>query len=306
MTGTWEDDAVAATTLMLTKYHGLGNDFLVLVDPERSAPYDAATVAAVCDRHRGIGADGVLRLSLPRAGGDVAMELRNADGSEAETSGNGLRCAILAAAHAGMLPPGAFAGAAVAVETKAGPALGRLLRSGSADGPGSAGPVAEVSVAMGEAVVEVVDPSPVVECRALHVDVGNPHLVLLADVAVDLDLAAVGPMLEGSRPGGINVEVVRLRGCELDLVVWERGAGLTLACGTGSCAAAAAARAQGRAGDRVVVHNPGGDLAVELSGPRHRPSVTLVGPACRIGEVRVDLEVLSPPARVASAAEAPA
>lgn len=275
------------TTVTLTKYHGLGNDFLVLVDWERTGPYDEAVVAALCDRHRGIGADGVLRLSRPGPGADVRMELRNADGGEAETSGNGLRCALLAAAHAGLLSTEAFVGGAVTVETKGGPALGRLLVDESRPGA-----LADVSVAMGEAAVEEAAEAPFASCRALRVDVGNPHLVLVDDGSAGVDLAVVGAELEASRPGGTNVELVRAEGGDLDLVVWERGVGLTLACGSGSCAAAAATRALGLAGDRVVVRNPGGVLIVDLEGPRRRPRVTLTGPACRVGEVVVDLDEL--------------
>lgn len=275
------------TTVAFTKYHGLGNDFLVLVDWERTGPYDEVVVAALCDRHRGIGADGVLRLSRPGPGADLRMELRNADGGEAETSGNGLRCALLAAAHAGLLPADAFGGSAVHVETKGGPSTGRLLVDESRPGA-----LADVSVAMGEATVDGAGRAPFAGCRTLRVDVGNPHLVLVDDGTATVDLAVVGAELEASRPGGTNVELVRLAGGVIDLVVWERGVGLTLACGSGSCAAAAAARALGLVGDRVAVRNPGGVLTVDLDGPAERPRVILTGPACRVGEVIVDLDEL--------------
>lgn len=275
-------------TTTLTKYHGLGNDFLVLVDPDRSSPYDERVVTALCDRHRGIGADGVLRLSRPASGGGLRMELRNADGGLAETSGNGLRCALLAAAHAGILPPEALGGVPVAVETMAGVVRGRVLAGG---GPLSS--CSQVSVEMGPVAVGELPASPLPGRRAWEADVGNPHLVLIGDELGDVDLATVGPQLEASRPQGTNVELVVAGGDEVRLVVWERGAGLTLACGSGSCAAAAAAREAGLVGDRVVVHNPGGDLLVELAGPPGRPEATLTGPACRVGRVEVDLEELA-------------
>lgn len=275
-------------TTTLTKYHGLGNDFLVLVDPDRSTTYDERTVAALCDRHRGIGADGVLRLSRPTSGGGLRMELRNADGGVAETSGNGLRCALLAAAHAGLLPATALEGEPVAVETMAGTVAGRVLVGG-----GGLSGRAEVSVAMGTVTVDALEVSPLSGRRAWEADAGNPHLVLVGDGLSDVDLATVGPRLEASRPEGTNVElVVVLARDEVRLVVWERGAGLTLACGSGSCASAAAARSAGLVGDRVVVHNPGGDLLVELAGSPGRPEATLTGPACRVGRVEVDIDEL--------------
>jgi diaminopimelate epimerase len=287
----WEDDTV--TTLALAKYHGLGNDFLILVDWEATAPYDEALVSALCDRHRGIGADGVLRLSRPVAGGDVRMELRNADGGEAATSGNGLRCAVLASAHAGLVPKERLEGS-VTIETKGGLAFGRLL-SGS-----SPGPVGEVAISMGVAAISSADGLvPFSGWRALRVDVGNPHLVLLGEAGASLDLAEVGPDLEASVAGGTNVEAVVVRDGHLELVVWERGVGLTLACGSGSCAAAAAARSLGLVSDRVVVSNPGGQLVVELDGPATEPRVVLSGPACRVGEIVVD------PAELAVAVGAP-
>lgn len=279
-----------ATTL--TKYHGLGNDFLVLVEPESSAAFEPAAVVALCDRHHGFGADGVLRLSR-RLGGGLRMELRNADGGEAETSGNGLRCAVLAAAHAGLLPSAALGGAPFTVETAAGPSLARLL------GDGRPGALASVAVAMGTATVAPAEadlpvPDRLEGSTARRVAVGNPHLVLLVDELDEVDLAVAGPPLEASVAGGCNVELVRpsAAGGVLSLAVWERGVGLTKACGSGSCAAAAVARSLGLAGDRVVVANPGGELLVELTGPAEAPSVTLTGPACRIGTVSADLDEL--------------
>lgn len=282
-------DPVATTTLTLTKYHGLGNDFLVVDDRDRTGRFDATLVAALCERHRGIGADGVLRLSAPAGPGAFAMELRNADGGVAETSGNGLRCAVLAAAHAGLLGSAGLEGGDIAVETLAGVVRARLAGTR----PSVLGAEAEIRVEMGVAVVEDLEHSPLPGRRASTVDVGNPHLVLLGERMDDVDLGVLGPALEASRALGTNVEVAAERDGELDLVVWERGAGLTLACGSGSCAVAAAARARGIVGDWVVVNNPGGPLVVEATGPdRHRPLVSLTGPARRVGKVVIDTEDL--------------
>lgn len=276
----------------LAKYHGLGNDFLVLFDAERSLPFTAALAAALCERHRGVGADGLLRISSAHHGAAFAMELRNADGGVAETSGNGLRCAVLAAVHAGLVPAGQ-----VLVETLAGTARATV-------GVGVDGAVpaeAEVRVEMGTVRVGDEVASPLQGRRARLVDVGNPHLVLVGDSLTGVDLATTGPALEASRPGGVNVELIAA-GVErdsLDLAVWERGAGLTQACGSGSCAAAAAARAWGIVGDRVAVRNPGGTLVVELSGADPlQPSAALSGPARRVAQVLVEVDDLLEAAEV--------
>ncbi|HUZ20869.1 MAG TPA: diaminopimelate epimerase [Acidimicrobiales bacterium] len=279
-------------TVALAKYHGLGNDFLVLFDAERSLPFTAELAVALCERHRGVGADGLLRISSGRHGASFAMELRNADGGVAETSGNGLRCAVLAAVHAGLVPAGE-----VLVETFAGTA-----RAAIGAGAGGVVPVeAEVRVEMGVARVGDEVASPLDGVRARLVDVGNPHLVLVGDSLADVDLATSGPVLEASRPGGVNVEFVVAGPARdsLELVVWERGAGLTEACGSGSCAAAAVARAVGIVGDRVVVRNPGGTLVVELTGAEVlQPSVALRGPARRVARVLVELDDLLESAEV--------
>lgn len=288
------------------KYHGLGNDFLVLVDWERRVRFDASLARAACDRHRGLGADGLLRLSAPLGAGAVHMEVRNADGSVAETSGNGLRCAALAAVHEGLV-----SGPELGIETLAGISS---VRVALADAPGGAevrvqiapmvvGPeLAASGLSLGERAVGLPGgpgaPAALGDRRARRVSIGNPHLVIYgtgpdAAAPLPIDLAWLGPALEAGVPGGVNVEVVTAPGRDkLVLEVWERGAGLTLACGTGSCAAAAACRAAGLVGDSVEVANPGGTLHVELSGELLAPSAVLTGPAQRIA--RASLEDAAP------------
>ncbi len=149
---------------------------------------------------------------------------------------------------------------------------------------------AEIRVEMGQIHIDVTE-TPLPGKRAYRADVGNPHLVLLGDRTDDVDLALSGPGLEAAWPGGQNVEVIAMKGrSEIDLVVFERGAGLTEACGSGSVAAAAAARLEGSAGDEVTVHNPGGDLGVELAGSDPKsPLAWLTGPARRVAEIEVRL-----------------
>jgi diaminopimelate epimerase len=257
-------------------------------------------VRALCDRHTGVGADGVLVLRVARSGGEVRMELRNADGGRAETSGNGLRCLALAAVDAGLV-----SGPEVVVETDAGV---RRARLGHRAGPGSA----DVSVEMGEVKVARSDPvadvalpgSRALPWPAWSVDAGNPHLVLLAPSLEGVAITAIGPALEKQRPGGQNVEFATYepeKG-ELSLIVWERGAGVTLACGSGSVAAAAAFHSAGISPARVRVNNPGGTAEVILSGADPLAvTAELDGPVHRIARFELDPAELGESARSVAA-----
>lgn len=263
--------------LRLTKYQGLGNDFLVALwaDNPGMEP-DPAVARALCDRHLGVGADGLIHGLVP--GGDVAdvhMVLLNADGSEAEISGNGIRClgqAVLR--HTGRSEGD------VTVETVGGTRELRTVR-GDVDGElwmrvdmGRPGPGPE----LGEAAASY--PAR----RRATVDVGNPHLVLLVDDPAAVDLETDGPQLEAGFPDGINVHVVAPAGADaLDLRVWERGVGMTRACGSGAVAAAAAAHDWGLVGDRVQVRMPGGTATVELDDR----GAHLTGPSTFVAEVIV-------------------
>ena len=241
-----------ARTLALTKHHGLGNDFLVLLDTsDRYADAHAAMAVALCERRTGIGADGLIRL-----GPDLRMHLHNADGSRAEMSGNGIRCLAQA-----IFDQGVHGGPEVEIVTDAGAKWVRTNFNGS------------YTVDMGPAKI-----TDVQDGRA-EVDTGNPHLVLVVDDLEGFDLEGVG-----AEHPDVNVEIIRLDGAgRIAMRVHERGAGITQACGTGSCAIAAASRAWGFTGDRVTVHNPGGDLRVDLDGD----TAVLTGPAVYIGRVEV-------------------
>ena len=252
----------------LTKHHGLGNDFLVSLD----APIDAEVARAACDRRTGLGADGLIHLDRASR----RFTLRNADGSLAEVSGNGLRCLGQALA----LDRGVDE-LAETVQTPAGP---RRL----AVRPGGAPHTALVDVDMGD--VEVIELG---EGRA-RLSLGNPHLVLAVP-----DVAEVDPAVEGPRHGGdVNVELISpaeavdtaasgraidtaASGRAIDMVVWERGVGVTQACGSGACAAAFAARAWGMAGSQVEVRMPGGSAGVRLDGAH----AVLSGPAVLVAKI---------------------
>lgn len=267
----------------LSKLHGLGNDFLVLLEDGAGAPVpadeagQAELARRLCDRHRGIGSDGLIVGARPGPNDDVdvVMHLHNADGSRAEMSGNGIRCL----AHAVVRARGERAGTVVAA-TDAG--LRTLVVA-----PGGHDGEALVRVGMGTVASGPAVPPDVVErlggARHATVDVGNPHLVVLVDDPLAVDLAAEGPPLEAAFPAGVNVEFVAPTADGLVLTVWERGAGITEACGTGACAATAAAHRWGVVGERAEVRMPGGVATVELDGDE----ITLVGPSEHIADVEV-------------------
>jgi diaminopimelate epimerase len=260
--------------MRLTKHHGLGNDFLVLVDLDGNRPVTTDEVVALCDRRTGVGADGFIRVTRsPGGDADVDMQLLNADGSPAEMSGNGIRCLAQAVFGSGLFDP-----PRLRVRTDAG------LRTVTA--------VEEVSprehritVDMGEAKVGDDEPEWVEGAilRAARVDLGNPHLVL--HTAPDgPDVAEIGERVNDLTPGGVNVELIRPGAAPglLEMTVYERGVGVTLACGTGACAAAAAAHAWELATDRSTVRMPGGDVEVQLGD-----SVLLTGPAVSVAALEV-------------------
>ena len=254
--------------LTMSKHEGAGNDFLIMVDLDDHVQLRSDEVERLCDRHRGIGADGVITVTSGTGGGDVTMRLANADGSAAEISGNGLRCLVHEVVRSGVVASGAFS-----VMTAAG------LREVNCAEPD--GVRAWTSADMGTLEVLSVDAA----ARRVEVSVGNPHLVIVVDDLEAIDVVAEGTALQGHRVGGINVEWIRPDGeGGLELKVFERGVGPTLACGSGSCAAALAARELGLVGNEVLVRNPGGTLEVALEGRI----------ATLSGEVRVIADLLVP------------
>ena len=206
------------SSLRFTKHHGSGNDFLVILEPA-GKDLIADEVRALCERHRGIGADGLIVGRPGTNGADLEMILSNADGSPAEMSGNGIRCLVQAAVANGMTTAGT-----VLVDTGAG--RRRVEYREVANGLGYA------EVDMGAVVVGDDLPlderpaalaGPGTTSRACAVNVGNPHIVLLA-LEDGPDLREVGPLIESAVDGGVNVEVVReCDGSAVDIEVWERG-----------------------------------------------------------------------------------
>ncbi|MHB8878645.1 MAG: diaminopimelate epimerase [Myxococcaceae bacterium] len=258
------------------KYQGLGNDFVVLDRRGSGRDIDAAASRRLCDRRLGVGADGVLAL-LPSKLAVARMVVHNADGSVAEMCGNGIRCAVkYLVDHGGEKPP------RLAVETGAGVLWCEVSYAG--------GEARSVQVSMGPARLEAPNLPPggpfvarelpgAFGLRGTAVNLGNPHLVFLD---ADPERAGeLGPSLERSPlfAERTNVELCRLGPDGLTVAVWERGVGLTQACGTGACAAAVAAAVQKRApfGTWLKVTLPGGPLEVRVA--EDLSSVELRGPA---------------------------
>jgi diaminopimelate epimerase len=268
--------------LLLTKHHGLGNEFLVVLDENnvRLPTIDGALARRLCDRSSGPGADGLIwGERSPSAGDvDVMMHLYNSDGSRAELSGNGLRCLAQAVAaarddHALHLTVGTDAGTRSAI-VDAGDDLQSVW----------------VTVEMGHAAAGPAVPEEVaarVGGRHRSVDVGNPHLVVVVDDPAGIDLATEGPWIEAWFEAGINVEYITVTAPDtLRLTVWERGAGITQACGTGACAAVVAAHEWGLVGTEVQVAMPGGTAEVVLGRSFDDP-ITLAGPTSLIATIEL-------------------
>jgi diaminopimelate epimerase len=292
--------------MRFAKYHGLGNDFLV-VDLRAASAADAAAVQApdkviaLCDRQFGVGGDGVLAI-LPAENADARMRVLNSDGSEAEMCGNGLRCVVKELHDRGGLRK-----PELAIDTGA----GRLSCAIDAIG----GVARTVTVAMGkprlvrgeipmtgpagercvEQPLAIAGATRPITCVAM----GNPHAVAFVgsrDEAFEL-ARTVGTLVEHHAwfPNRTNAEFahVKSRG-EIDLVVWERGCGITLACGTGACATAVAAVVTGRAdeGQSIRVNLPGGTL--EITVQEGLGGVAMKGPAVHVFDGELDLARLQP------------
>lgn len=268
-----------SSKLPFIKMHGLGNDY-VYIDcfftpaAEIVLNTDLPTLARrISDRHTGIGSDGLVLILPPeKAETDAVMRIFNADGTEAEMCGNAIRCIGKYLYESGRCRRGT-----IRIQTIAGL---RTLRLHTAEGK-----VERVEVEMGKATVRfdelMINYRPV---AFVSVNMGNPHIVLFPETHVaTMSLTPLGPTLETHPhfPAGTNVEFVSVRNRkEIDMRVWERGSGETMACGTGACAAAVAAAALARIEDSVTVHLRGGDLQIQYNPQTHE--VTMTGTATEV------------------------
>ena len=232
--------------MKLIKSHALGNDFLLIDGAEIKSDRDVSDLArVVCERHRGIGADGLLIFT--RSESQVSMRLLNADGSPSEISGNGLRCLAAWLAHTG-------ATGEIVVDTDAGRKRLRLLER--------FGNRYTFSAAMGQPEQIALESIPVngVDVEAITLRVGNPQCVVLGAVTIArLQTLASALAVHPRFPEGTNVELATVEAPDrVRILIWERGVGPTEASGTGACAAAVAAIAYRGASREVAVHSPGG------------------------------------------------
>ncbi|MGS1017835.1 diaminopimelate epimerase [Allosphingosinicella humi] len=258
------------------KMHGLGNDFVIFDAREEPLAMSAARARAIADRKTGIGCDQLIVVE-PSDVADLRMRIFNADGSEVEACGNASRCVAV------------LAGGDARIETAGG------IISGSGDG-------ARATVDMGEPRFDWQDIplAYAMDTAAMPVgwedlgdpaavNVGNPHVIFFVADANAVDLARLGPMIEDDPlfPSRVNVNVASLEDGAIRLRVWERGAGLTLACGTGACATAVAAIRRHLVQSPVEVRLPGGSLTIDWAPGR---PILMSGPATHVFTGEIDLE----------------
>lgn len=277
--------------LTFSKYHGIGNDFVMLADPDDRLSLDPGTVKQLCDRRFGIGADGVIRVAPAQAGGDLFMDYVNSDGSIGEMCGNGIRCLAVFARDEGITTA-----TELKVETRSGLKAVTVLDDG------------RVRVDMGAPIFEPARiPAKADGDDALHahidlddqrvnaalVSMGNPHAVIFADDPSTAPVTSIGPAIEKHPmfPNGTNVEFIRVDAPDhVTMRVWERGSGETLACGTGAAAVGVVARLLGDARDELTVALPGGDLTIEWSGSlTEEQPVYMTGPVVRSFTGRIEI-----------------
>jgi diaminopimelate epimerase len=266
--------------LSFTKMHGTGNDF-VLLDARALPEHDWPALArAMCDRHFGVGADGMI-LILHGERAPFRMRIFNPDGSEAEMCGNGIRCFARYLVEHGLAGAGT-----VQVETLAGlkrldiDTDGRTFRSVAVGMGAPRLRPEEIPVLLpGDRILEHPLTIDGWDLRITAVSMGNPHAVAFVDDVTQFPLEWIGPQVEHHPlfPARVNFEVATIRSPrQVAMRVWERGAGLTLACGTGACATVVAGRLLGRLEPEVEVHVPGGVLTIRWDG---EGEVVLRGPA---------------------------
>ena len=276
--------------MKFTKMHGLGNDYVYINGFAETVGDPPSVSKKVADRHFGIGSDGLI-LILPSDKADVRMRIFNADGSEGEMCGNGIRCVAKYSFDHGLTKNNPMR-----VETGRG-VLTLDLKLG-------AGKVQEVTVNMGQPVLDLpripVDPGKVIKGSREHeyglsinqgneliecvfVNIGNPHAVIFTDSVVKVPLEMIGPVVENHKafPKRTNAHWVQVRNRgDVIMRTWERGSGITWACGTGASSVCVAGVLTGRTDRKIVAHLPGGDLNLEWRESDN--NVYMTGPATEV------------------------
>ena len=271
--------------MRFTKMHGIGNDYAYVSTFDQPGPADPSALAtAISDRHFGVGSDGLI-LITPSEKADARMRMFNADGSESEMCGNVVRCVAKYIFDRGIAPR-----PRVTVETGRG-VLNLDIES-------TAGRARRVRVDMGRPILTAAEiptalpGDPVVdaplsaagrELQVTCVSMGNPHALIYVDAVDEYPVEAVGAAIERhpAFPRRINAHFIQIFGPgEVKMRTWERGSGVTLACGTGACAVAVAGVLSGRTGRKLLAHLPGGDL--DLEWPADDASIFMTGPAVEV------------------------
>lgn len=284
-------------SITFSKFEATGNDFILILDLDDELDLAGAPARTLCDRWLGVGGDGVIRVTRGSGEALYGMRLTNADGTGAQMSGNGMRCTVAFLAARGLVRE---------PETDVWTPSGIKHVSARFEN----GVVTQATVSMGEpafarAAIPMRGPAwesfldqpfdiAGTSVKASAVSMGNPHLVLFLDEDPErYHVAHTGAALEHHElfPEGTNVEFARVRegGADIDVRVWERGVGETLACGTGACAVAVAANESGRSPAQVIVHYPGGDLRVTRAPDG---GVLLSGAVSHVFDGTVDLSAL--------------
>lgn len=281
-------------TLAFSKLHGLGNDFIVIDAIHQQLPnQDVSTIAqALCDRHFGIGADGLILIETSTHS-DLKMRIINSDGSEPQMCGNGIRCLARFAYENNLIDKEVFS-----VETLAGVIVPAVILTN--------GVVTAIEVDMGPPFLKNAEipilgtptnstlNTPITVDGQLFnittVSMGNPHAVVFIDRPEDIDIETIGPKFEHHSlfPERTNTEFVRIESrTEATMRVWERGAGETLACGTGACAVLVAGVCNGYLDRKATIRLPGGSLSIEwLTTTQH---VMMTGPATLVFEGKIEI-----------------
>lgn len=277
--------------MKFTKMHGLGNDYVYVNGFQEKIENPSEVAKYVSDRHFGIGSDGLILIN-PSEVADFEMEMYNADGSRGEMCGNGIRCVAKYVYDYGLTDQ-----TQISVETLGGI---KYLDLTVQDGK-----VALVKVDMGSPILkpecipiraegDIVVNEPIVagriEYRMTGVSMGNPHAVVYMDQIQDLDIERIGPLFENHErfPNRINTEFVKfIDRHTLEMRVWERGSGETMACGTGACAVAVASVLNGLTEENVTVRLLGGELQIEWDREKNR--VYMTGPATTVFDGEIDI-----------------
>jgi diaminopimelate epimerase len=272
------------------KYHGLGNDYIIIDPADGVNQLTAAEIVRICHRNYGIGSDGILLGPFADDNGTASVRIFNPDGSEAEKSGNGLR---IFARY--LWDKGSVSDAPFTISTIGGKVSAMILDNGKLIR------IEMGTVSFDSTKIPVTGPSREVINETLTIDaqiflfcaatIGNPHCVILQDEIFPETACSIGPKIETHAlfPNRTNVQFLKIIDrSNIQIEIWERGAGYTLASGSSSCAAAAVAYKLGLCGPDVTVHMPGGQLAIQIDQDF---SITLTGPVVRIAEGCLDTEI---------------